>query len=718
MAHTSITWQSSNLQFAGATDVYIRQAWADPWVLNNTLFATEQTWSLLPSMPVAQLERDYGVVLEQGATLPGVRQKLSLGGYYVKIVTACADGSLTWIGYIDEAVDEQGGADGSGVAYGTQRWVAYALPQALSFTYLTRSRWWDEVGTPTPRWSGSAIGFNQGGRPNRTATMPAADSGKSQTHMFAPSAPINITDDTPYTLPKYWSSRDILLYLQEHAMPLDQAGAEKVPFRIDGLSRVPDWDRPTIETEGKSVLSILDELVNQGRMLQFAVGIDETTTPHTVILQVYSLASATINLPGSNTHPAAEDTVSLALANAQDTRVVVQSSESRSAHQIVVKGAKRQVQCTLPIAATGSPLLPGWNSTQESAYEAGASGETGYGDLSLSEKQLANQAARAASRLADVYRTFVLNPAHNLTLDGAPVFVEADGTTRYYPWWNAITIAPQLLMKEGIDYATIPVSDDDANREFRPPAALFRVPLSDPAKYLIAERMSNRDGDPTFSVEVGISKDGQGLTLDVSGAEQHAIAGSAFTALDDDFTGYGSYDYTETLCTVALTDDRFAEYEFPQAGALPTRDVLRRKIYYAGEAYRYNVVHRDTAWNVNAAGALVETTTSRQFIHDDIDELQSIGQIAASWWLVPRKILRLTSPRPSALVFVGQLLTTLNAGTNQADTINSIVSEIRLTMSRSESIAPAVFSITTASGEVDPLAFSPPDVTFGPVPLL
>ena len=81
MAHTIINWGSSALAFAGATSIYLRAAWADSWTLDNTLFATEQTWSLLPSMPVAQLERDYGVVLEQGATVNSIRTKLSIGGY-------------------------------------------------------------------------------------------------------------------------------------------------------------------------------------------------------------------------------------------------------------------------------------------------------------------------------------------------------------------------------------------------------------------------------------------------------------------------------------------------------------------------------------------------------------------------------------------------------------------------------------------------------------
>jgi hypothetical protein len=223
--------------------------------------------------------------------------------------------------------------------------------------------------------------------------------------------------------------------------------------------------------------------------------------------------------------------------------------------------------------------------------------------------------------------------------------------------------------------------------------------------------MSNRESDPAFSVEVGISKDGQGLTLDVSGAEQHAIAHTRFVALPVDYTDGGDWDYKDTWITIALNEDRFAEYAFPPEEDLPTRDAVRRKIIYAGESYKLIADAGETAFDIDNDGALrrtgATTPPTQNFFNDDRPKLQALGQIAASWFLVPRQILRLVSARPSATPLVGQLVAYVNPGTPHEALINSVVSEIRLSMPRAETLSASSYSLVTALGELNPLAFDP-----------
>jgi hypothetical protein len=710
----SVNWASSTLQAASAQRVYIRQSWGNAWSYQPSIWCSELSWSLLPSMPIAQLERDYGGVLPHNSGPLGswINQgKVYLGGWYVKIEVDCADGMLTWYGFIDEQSDAQGGVVGS-VASGRQNFVAYSMAQSLAFEYMTRSRWYDQPNTVN-RWSGSAISFNQGGKPNRTQTAPTADPGKAQVHLFAPTAPTN-RRDTAFDIwdpAQYWTSRKIVEYLEQYHMPLNQGGGQSIRFRIDGKGFLPDWDKPTIDTEGKSVLSVLEELVNPSRLLQLSTLVDESTTPQTVVLKIHSLADAPLALPGSFTHFANPDVLTIAAAAAQDTRLVIQSSESATANQVVMKGAKRQTVGTvvvLPdsdVTGDSEALVEGWTEDLEDEYNEGASLESGYGALTDDEKREANQIVRAKSSLDDVFRTFVINPKWDFAGFGAYPFFVDDDFSRYFPWWNDISFAPNLPLREGSDYSSIPAADDDAKREFRPPFVLFKRP--DAAKYLQAEKMSNREANPAFSVEVGISKDGQGLTLDVSGAEQHAIAYTRFVALPVDYTDGGDWDYFETRLTVALTEDRFAEYAFPPGDDLPVRDAVRKKIIYAGESYKLIRDAGGTEWTFDNDGAPVATTGTVNWFNDDRGRLQALGQIAASWFLVPRQILRLVSARPSATPLVGQLVGYVNPGTPHEALINSVVSEIRLSMPRAETLSASSYSLVTALGELNPLAFDP-----------
>ena len=84
----SVNWASSTLQAASAQRVYIRQSWGNAWSYQPSIWCSELSWSLLPSMPIAQLERDYGGVLPHNSGPLGswINQgKWYLGGWSVKI---------------------------------------------------------------------------------------------------------------------------------------------------------------------------------------------------------------------------------------------------------------------------------------------------------------------------------------------------------------------------------------------------------------------------------------------------------------------------------------------------------------------------------------------------------------------------------------------------------------------------------------------------------
>jgi len=713
----AVDWGSSSLTASSRQRVYVRQRWADAWVLQPSIWCSDVSWALLPSIPVAQLSIEYGRILQHGSLVYTTVAKPDLAGWYVKIEVDAGDGTLSWYGFIDEVADEQGGVT-AGVPSGTMRFVAYGMVQILAHSFFTRSAWYDEPHTQL-RWSGSAITFNQDGKPNRTMNKPAT----AATHVFAPRAPDKVsgTGGAFWAPNTFWSTRDIIDYIKFYANPRDNLDLVKIPITFIYPEVTPDWDKPTVETEGRSVLDVLNQLVNASRLMQISTRV----TSNVLEIVIHSLAETAITMTGGKTHPANPSLLTLSTVNAQDTNVVVQDSLSRRAVQVVGKGAKRQSVITAQVAkAKGEDraLIEAFDDFDRLEYDRGASLTAGYGALDDDKKKEANQRVRAEAKLADTYKTFTLHPQWSFWVGADPVFQEFfPGTAfplQYFPYWGALQIVDQLPFKELFDYdtavslTTVPFPiigfADQHKTKNRKPMVLFERPTE--AKFIDAEKMANGK-DPKFSCYVGLSKEDQAVALDVTGAFQHAIAYARFTPLPADDEVNGNWDYLNSYFTISIQEDRFLEHVHPDNASVPTVDVVRRKLIYAGEAYERVYVAANTVYDVKDDGTLrkVNGGAAVQDFRNDLPSLITLVEVAAQWQLTTRKICRLVSARPSSAVVVGQLLTKLNADTPQAATINTIVSEISVAMRRGAElpIAVAEFSLTTAMGELDPLAFMP-----------
>lgn len=720
----AVTWNDTNLAYAGVQRVYIKQYWADDWSLQSNIWCSQMSWALLPSIPVAHLSLEYGEILPHGSTVWATQAKLDIAGWYVKVEVDAADGTLVWHGFIDETIDEQGGvtANGAGVASGLQRWVAFGMVQVLAHAYFTRSRWWDEPNT-TARWSGSAIDFNADGKPNRTeSAIGDAASHNFSTFLFQPTAPQNLYGSSaPWSAAAYWTSRSILAYIENYVVPLDNADLPEIRFEFSNLSAVSNSDQPSIQAEGRSVLDVFNELVNSNKLLQASAAVAEDMDGEYVLITIHSLADSAIDLGNGFTHPANTTTLSVVTWAAHDTNVLIQDSLSRRAVQVITKGSKRQSMCTVQVGQSHEPyhgLVEAFTASQADAYNTAASGEAGYSSMSDDEKKQANQRVRAKAILADVYKTFTLNPKWWFDIGGTLLFKNEDGS-RYHPYWSSLRIGDSIPLKEVFDYSqAVMISSgptpilsfhDDHITKQRKPFVVFERP-TETMQYIDCEKMAN-GSDPVFSCYIGLSKDDQAVSLDVTGGYQHAIATTRFVALPVDDEAYGDWDYFDSYFTITLQEDRFAESRYPADDDLPTVDVVRRKIIYAGDAYQQVYCAPDTVCDVKNDGSLQKVHDGQEVpdFKNDVAELSQLAIAAHTWMETPRRILRLISARPSATAAVGQLVTTLNADTSQSTTINTVISEIKLSMQRGAGlpINTAQFEFSTAMGELDPLQFFP-----------
>lgn len=694
---------SGGLTWAGAVRVYTRQRWADAWSLNSRLVAERITWSLWPSVPVASLSFRYGRRTDGGAW--STVTKPNLLGYFVKIEADAADGGLLWVGFIDEQVDQQGGIAG-GVAYGKLNLQAYGMAQSLALERVLGSFWLDSIpATPVKRQSGTGITFNSGGVPNRTKTVPTGET----SYLFEPDA--NNAD--------FWSSDDIARYLVAQHLPRATGGSVAIPWTLNTYSLLPTWDKPELPSDNESVFDLLTLLIDRRLFLSAWNGYVNASNTNTI--NVVSLSSTTADLGNGRTLAAAATQHTITFTGDHATTATLQSTASGTYQQVIARGARRTSTCTLEML-NQKGLQRSWTTDDASNYNAGASGEDEYDDSDSYTRRKMNVAARSAKSLQHVYRNLRIPTTWDFTdRVGNPIFPTDDSPPeRSYAFFQSIRILPETRFLVGVDYDVAHIPDDldltNAKPQRQSPLVVWDRPqvTGDEPAFAIVDAMgetgliSGNNDDAWFSCDVRIGNDERSLDITPDGAPQYAIAGSQWVPLPDDTVPGSAWDINTLFATVTLLDDRYAEARAPET--IPTTvDAVRRLVIDCGDAFRRDYVVPETDCRLSTTGNNRKTTRFGGYLRDDKPALQSIAEMAALWYLVPRQILRLISNRITSIPSVGDLVTAVNPSTLQAATVNTTISEISLTLGESENgpPQPPVFELVTAATAFDPLAFLP-----------
>ena len=700
---------SGGLTWAGAVRVYTRQRWADAWSLNSRLVAERITWSLWPSVPVASLSFRYGRRTDGGAW--STVTKPNLLGYFVKIEADAADGGLLWVGFIDEQVDQQGGIAG-GVAYGKLNLQAYGMAQSLALERVLGSFWWDSIpATPVKRQSGTGITFNSGGVPNRTKAVPTGET----SYLFEPDA--NNAD--------FWSSDDIARYLVAQHLPRATGGSVAIPWTLNTYSLLPTWDRPELPSDNESVFDLLNLLIDRRLFLSACDGYVLASNLNTI--NVVSLSSTTADLGNGRTLAAAATQHTITFTGDHATTATLQSTASGTYQQVIARGARRTSTVTLEMPAgttTQKGFERSWTTTEASNYNAGASGESSYVDLDSYARRKLNIAARSKPSLQHVYRNVRIPLTWDFkTRTNAWVFpTDETPANRHFAFFQSIEILPLTQFLAGVDYALWSPPDPpdltNAKSQRTPPLVVWKRPFVSgaPTRYQAIDGMgetgliSGNNDDAWFSADARIGNDRRSLDIIPDGAPQYAIAGSQFVPLADDTIPVSAWDINTIEATVTLQDDRFTEARSPD-NVTTTVDAVRKLVIDCGDAFRRDWVVRYTTVEIDAEGNTNTffDTGDGAFLRDDKPALQSIAELAALWYLVPRQIMRLISNRITSALNVGDLITAVNPATAQAATVNTTISEISLTLGESENgpPQPPVFELVTTATAFDPLAFLP-----------
>ena len=686
--------------------VYTAATWGSAFVARPDLRVIHRSWSIAPQVSSAMLEYRYGSVMLPGANAYSTLSKITARGYFVLIVQGADVGAspLYWLGYAEDAIEERAVRSHSGdPASGVQTVPCFGMEQLLYLSDITTSVHADPQDSEAwkRKYFGSA--FNRQLKGNRTAEKVQVDpeDGGAEplmAHVFQ--------NPFPETR-NWWSSRDILEHLFFFHLPTSTGLAGTIPWSIASASMVPNWDRPMVESDGVSVGSVLDEILSPSRMLGWKVApvIAAGPPPSVSALQIvpFTRAASAISLPSVGSLPANADVSTFASVGDPLTDVAVDVDSSEAVDQVVVQGPREIGVGTL----RPSEHTPAWKTSDQLDYDDAFSNDPGWAALKRFKKQEFNHVFRTRDKYRDVYSYRVIPPTWNGLTDLTDRFFVANpDESDYVPFLENVEVLPELPLYAGIDYEGDPEQiDESAGRRFLPMQTLVEKP-DDPTFYMRLPVASTRSSGwtrfqqaNTVQYDVSVSPDnsrGPGFRIEVSGAPQHAIAGSIFNGNDADEPQaiYGGISYLTFLFTCALRGDRRPFHALP---ASVSSDVVRRRVITL-EHPGLQHVHIAAATVVDITKEGDPVYSDGGVLRDPGPILQSLATLAYNQYVVPRYHVRVSTGRILGSLGPGSLLSVVNGVA-----ANAVIRQIEISTPVAENHTPPPqrMTIVASTNEVD-----------------
>lgn len=732
---TLVNLSTGGQRAVGIQRVYIKQTWAGGWLPLPESHCTEAAWCVSPTMPTATLVYDYGGVKNAGSPVYVIQTKLDILGWYVKVEMECEAASyMLWYGVVGHVEDHHYGiipVNGVALASGQQTLHCYGLEKLLDGDSIADS--FIDVDNEAGEWVNLPITFNEGGRPNRNDRLFV---GGFANYVFEGRS-IG-TSATLRPTAQYWNTLYIINYLLGCKSPVESFRTRnwRIPFTLFQLNAlVPVMDRPVVHQEGQTVLSILNRLLDRRRLRGFYVRVDVNvaglgTDFVRLIPVLFNAEDIDTGIDDTDFIVGNEHPINLVYDYNENTTAIVRKSNVAKYDRIIVRGARRTSTCTMWVDT--DYLQPAWTTTEEVAYETGASDEANYATWDLLEQQKRNAEVRAHESLSAVYSWFKIPDgwagdvgdiaSETLTHH---VFIKDDGFAAPQ-YIHAVTCEPYLPLYEHVDYAGDEIADGTAeapkHKIYRQPLVAFYMPtdlrwVAGNAIATLAEASGDADDEGTnvrWSASVRPQQDSRVIEVRVSGEQQHVIAATDFTPLDED-RDLGDYDYADQgmVCTICLQENRYAEGQYPADGTGDSAniDVRVGHIIYAGDAYRQDYVVPSTVVDIDDAGALVTTTGG--YVRDDTDSLSAAARIAYEWWKQERVVITLVTTQITTYIPLGCLIETVGdwtvADNEHYETVNTVVTEVRIEWPKLEEnhIAAPTMTIVTGAGELDPMTLLP-----------
>lgn len=722
--------------------VSLKTYWGHAWSVAGEIHALSATWSAAPEMPQAQLFYRYGIGNRFGSgqlfTFPKQTQLIRK---FVRIqdMRRQADGTVVslreWVGTIEGASDHVGGyqrVEANREPMGVQHFQCYGLEFSFDRDPILSSLFLDPVGGELK--SGRAIDFNlrhaSKSIPNRTKEK------RFGRYLFE-------GDESKYTPDSgdsaYWCTRDIVEYLLREHLPADINGAKHFTINVPSteLDKLPTNDRPMIVTHGRTLFSLLNQLIPRHRMMGWYIDSAQGQTT----FRVFRMHKDPLTLPGTGT------TLN---GNANPSTLQIQQDPTSSVKltdltvddvdQVIVQGARRRVAFSIGVGdLSPETLLPGWTPQQKADYQSGGQLEAGFPSSSeVAEQERKSSEVRSRDELRDVFSRFQLMQADpqiagshywdfkaRVLSNWRVVFRnDANPDIAFVQFRPGIRLLSRLPLLDGRPY-----DGSNAQNYLAQPAALpfeerpifVLVPaVHGTGKYKYIDKQGATNAETTafnedrrWSGTVSVDDGGRAIRITVSNKPRHIIAGSDFSPQSFDPI-VPSADWKRFIFTVAAEDDRYCEARWPADSQVPaTIQQVRRMWIDAGDDYRLDYLVPDTVVGIDETGSLL--TTSGGVIRDDRPQLSDIARMAFEWYSSRKQMLQFSTSHDATGVRLGVMVTDFVYSTEPTappnEAVNTVITQVRKTWPLTEEGSgdtssepgPAVLEVQTDFAQLDPL---------------
>lgn len=699
---------SSSIFQTAPHSVYTRQRWDEEWVYQPHLFANNAVWALAPGTSTAELSWHYGrVKYFDEATW---QQVIYDGGSrrYVKIVWqnpgwAFGDSEIinpTWYGIVNGTGTIMGGVRNSGdgpYETGHQSIQCVGLEKLLDETPICTSAWYS-LEAAGRRFVDRGITFNE---ERADGTM-----GGNLANVARWVDGLPLFSGQPIDDDEFWTTPLILKYLLRYHRPMD-AAQNPLPFAlldtvIDDTFRIEN-DRPQVESHGRTVRDILNQLIPYQRFVSWKIEVDEAF--NAIFIVVVSLAGDDIFLPTGDIITANPRRWLLDI-DRHRCEPVLTLSHAESVDRVRIQGAR--ATATFTISSEDGTLVAGWTAAQETLYETGASGTANY--AATTDKAVKNRLhaeVRARDKIRMVYSLFKVPDDWDFVAKngvggaGFTVYSFLDTETPgFLPCQRTLYLESHLAIRDGYNYATLdngagvkvdPVKIENGPFNFLPPIVLIRIPpsgteasrLASNPRYVYIDRNALASEPETvvddplrqFSGHVSVPSQYRGFQVRVNGSHQYYIAGDDYTKKDEE-TLYVPWDWQTIIATFTAKMDWFCQGIWPPLADLPPlQDHIREAVLSAGDEYRWDWMVPGTVIGLDTEGS-PERCALGGYIQDDRLKLTERARLAFEWYGITRRAISLPTPKINGSIQLGDFV--VQVGNLVSHPVNTVITSVRI----------------------------------------
>lgn len=651
-------------------NVWTKATWSAAWTLRPTLTAVNAVHAAQPETSIATFLQHYGAVLLEGQTAFAKQDTLDLSDQYVMIGTPGA--TVRWVGVIPQTAYALSGHDAEDPT-GEQFFTAYGLEYLLGRIPVDHA--FVSQGNPTDGYSVVQIGrcptFNVQHQVGGTLIG-------NRSYAYLDGVPHFACADAAAMMK--WSVKDILQYLLARFPTGGPAWG--LSGQINDLGNYEE----VVDLAGLSLRQAIDRLVDRRRGYSWCVRCDGTGAAY---VHIFSIFDAAITV-GSWTFSANTDVVSIDASSAPDMGEV-QVREDRTAYcdRVRVQGAP--IRSCFSVSIADETLAPAWRDWDEMAYVAGAKDESGYSDLTRSEKAYVNDKLRAGVALRRVFSAFRLpiywdwRAGDGLGSEGSVcVAPEIDAETGAIlpetpaEYWNfGHPLESHLPLREGSEYnkAGFPtVLPTGAEARFLTPFAVIRDRTGNWA-------FTHKMGDPHYP-DFTLSPSSREMLFTLTAKPPHILAKNHWP----DATAEPSYwvpgmDYETMIATISIRTDKLLEI-VAEPTTPPSAEYTREALIRLPHCELW-IVWANTVVDVDAAGVLQRVVPDPDssglyaILRDDRDRMRVVAALAKAWYCTPRTALsvewrRIGNPGCN----VGYMVSAVSGGTSQGFVVNSVVTKV------------------------------------------